>query len=544
MNRHSNQNSRSSARPMPQNNKIRHMGLLALFTAALVTLAGALAQGQELIAQGMTGFVYTADERGNSLTAIDLAAGEVEIVPVPITPHNVQITADGTRLLAVGGPAADGHGHDDPEAGHDGGEATGRLLILDAANLAAGPIADIAVGKHPAHVIADQQGKRAFVTNSGDDTVTVVDLDQNKVVGTIATGDYPHGLRMSPDGREIYVANVEGGSLSVIDVERLVEAARIPVGKAPVQVGFAPDGSRVYASLRDENRVVVVDTATRVVIDRIAVGPSPIQVHATSDGRFVYVANQGTEAEPADTVSVIEVATGSVIDTIRTGKGAHGVAVSDDGARVFVTNTVEGTVSVIDTATNKVTNAFTVGSGPNGVTFRSGTVAAADHDAHHPAQADSSVGTAPAVPGGSSAQSMAGGMPGMMDMMTPEMMKMMHGMMAMHGGEPGQPGMMMCPMMREMMGMAADRQMMGEPGVGPGALYGMPRPEQEEMTPERVRAWLEQRLAWHGNPRLKIGRIAEAGEGTITAEIVTVDGSLVQKLAFNRHPGLVRRITE
>lgn len=31
---------------------------------------------------------------------------------------------------------------------------------------------------------------------------------------------------------------------------------------------------------------------------------------------------------------------------------------------------------------------------------------------------------------------------------------------------------------------------------------------------------------------------------SITAEIVTVDGSLVQKLAFNRYPGLVRLIAE
>ena len=63
-------------------------------------------------------------------------------------------------------------------------------------------------------------------------------------------------------------------------------------------------------------------------------------------------------------------------------------------------------------------------------------------------------------------------------------------------------------------------------------------------TPERVRAFLEERLARLANPRLKLGEIATAEDGSITAEIVTVDGSLVQKLAFNRYPGLVRQITE
>jgi hypothetical protein len=39
-----------------------------------------------------------------------------------------------------------------------------------------------------------------------------------------------------------------------------------------------------------------------------------------------------------------------------------------------------------------------------------------------------------------------------------------------------------------------------------------------------------------------LGAIGEAPDGSIIAEIRTVDGALVQKLAFNRFPGLVRQI--
>lgn len=106
------------------------------------------------------------------------------------------------------------------------------------------------------------------------------------------------------------------------------------------------------------------------------------------------------------------------------------------------------------------------------------------------------------------------------------------------GQMPMASGMAMCPMM-----------MSGQPGMNMAGmmgdlalLYGMPQGTQEEMTPERVRAFLEQRLAHHGNPRLKIGEIATAADGSISAEIVTVDGSLVQKLAFNRYPGLFRQV--
>jgi hypothetical protein len=188
-----------------------------------------------------------------------------------------------------------------------------------------------------------------------------------------------------------------------------------------------------------------------------------------------------------------------------------------------------------------------------------------EQDAHHPADAETA--PAPTAPGESPAATAPGGMPDM-GMMTPEMMLMMQrmmdqgGMSSMMGGMAGQgmtrddmgpgmsaqgqmpmAGMMMCPMMQMMM---SSRAGIGMPGMmtGPGILYGMPHGIPEEMTVERVRTLLEQGLTQHGNPRLKLGEIATAADGSITAEIITIDGSLVQKLAFNRYPGPVRQIVE
>ncbi len=340
---------------------------VAFAGAAVVAmpLQSALAE-QTAARHNLAGYVYTADEHGNSLSAIDLANRRVETVTISVSPHNVQVTPDGTRVLAVGVPATAEHGH----GGSQHAEAPGQLLVFDSSAIASGPLAAIVVGDHPAHVVTDLTAERAFVTLAGQNMVAVVDLAERKVIKTIATGSYPHGLRVGPDGRSIYVANVEDGSMSVIDATQLAEVARVPVGKAPVQVGFLPDGSRAYVSLRDENMVAVIDTARRAVVGKIAVGRNPIQVYATPDSRYVYVANQGTEADPADTVSVIDTAAGAVVKTIRTGAGAHGVVVSDDGRFAFVTNIVDGTVSVVDVAAQAVINAFEVGDGPNGVTFK------------------------------------------------------------------------------------------------------------------------------------------------------------------------------
>lgn len=326
-----------------------------------------------------TGFVYTANEGENSISAVDLGTGQVKTVPVRVTPHNIQISRDGSLLLVVGASAAEVRDNEDPqthggESGHGGGHGTerGRLLMIDPVTLDAEAAVDIEVGRSPAHVIADPQGKLAYVTNGADDTVSVVDIAKRKVVREIEVGDSPHGLRMSPDGREIYVANTGDDSVSVIDVAEAKEEARIPVGEAPAQVAFTPDGRRVYVSSTAGNSVSVVDTAAREQVASVPVGRKPIQLFATPDGRYVYVANEGTKEDPDNTASVIDTRTNQVVATVETGRGAHGVVVSDDGGRGFIANTIDGTVSVVDTATQKVTRNIKVGKGSGGISFGGG----------------------------------------------------------------------------------------------------------------------------------------------------------------------------
>ena len=166
-----------------------------------------------------------------------------------------------------------------------------------------------------------------------------------------------------------------------------------------------------------------------------------------------------------------------------------------------------------------------------------------EHDAHHPEASEvlpdaAETGTPDTSPGGMMRGMMMGGdMQGMEGM--PGMMGMGQGRM-MQGGMRG-----MCPMMpgQGMMreGMTG-RGMMRGPGAGQGGwLYGIPGGQPQETTPETARAWLEGQLEHHANPRLRIGSVERQQDGSVIAEIETVDGSLVQRVTFNRYPGFVRQ---
>lgn len=165
-----------------------------------------------------------------------------------------------------------------------------------------------------------------------------------------------------------------------------------------------------------------------------------------------------------------------------------------------------------------------------------------DDAAHHP-------GAGAAAPENAAPDAGDAPMQGM-GMMTPEMMQMMMRMMrSMPRGPMGES--MTGPGMSGMMGggampmgsmMRGHHGAMGGHGIGPDALYGMPQGSVSEMTPARVEAFLSHLLERHNNPRLELGDIEKAEDGSIIAEIVTTDGSLVQRLSFNRYPGLFRQI--
>jgi hypothetical protein len=120
-----------------------------------------------------------------------------------------------------------------------------------------------------------------------------------------------------------------------------------------------------------------------------------------------------------------------------------------------------------------------------------------------------------------------------------QMPMMGQGQMPMMGQ--GQMPMMGHGMMRQGMGHGMMRQGMGgqgkmAPGMGPRVV------PIKHLSTDDVRHFLEHRLEGQGYKRLKVGPVEEKDNGTIVAEIVTAEGSLVQRLEVDRHTGLIKQI--
>ncbi len=79
------------------------------------------------------------------------------------------------------------------------------------------------------------------------------------------------------------------------------------------------------------------------------------------------------------------------------------------------------------------------------------------------------------------------------------------------------------------------------PGYGMGSQYGMRQALPRDLSADDVRLRLEHHLAWQNNPNLKLGKVEDKDADTIVAEIVTKEGSLVDRLEIDRHTGEMRR---
>lgn len=118
------------------------------------------------------------------------------------------------------------------------------------------------------------------------------------------------------------------------------------------------------------------------------------------------------------------------------------------------------------------------------------------------------------------------------------------GMMAPGMTQGGMGRGMMCPMMSGMMqGMgqgATGPSMMGQGmmGGGTGGMFGSRVTPMMNLSVDDVRGYLDMQLKRLDNKRLKVGDI-KSDDANITADIVTVDNSLVQRLKVNRHTGAI-----
>ena len=253
----------------------------------------------------------------------------------------------------------------------------------------------------------------AYVPNSTDGTVSVIDTASNTVVATVTVGASPMSVAASPDSAFVYVANASSpGAVSVINTSTNNVIATIPVGNVPIGVTVAPNGKFAYVSNTGDNTISVIDTFAQSVSATIPLpagicGPnSPCGIAFTQKGAYAYVAgNSGNR------VAVISTATNTVTTTISTSANTEGtIAISPDQSTAYVPLNL-GYVSVISTTTNTQTATWSLNGGAAGISLYFLAVTPDSASVYIEASGQNRVIAVPAATGTASASILVGNNP-------------------------------------------------------------------------------------------------------------------------------------
>lgn len=244
-------------------------------------------------------------------------------------------------------------------------------------------------------ITESHDGRRVYVANFADDTVSVIDPAANAVLGKpIPVGRRPQGLAVTADGRHVYVADSDSGAMSVIDTQTL-GVTSIAVPRGPFGVAAAPDRPFVYVSDFDADVVSVLDADSGTVARQpIHISGHPMGIAVHPQGHRIYVVDNTGTLSMIDTASfhLTTLALGPVF--------AYGAALGPGGADLYVTTLRPNTLITIATSTHQpVGPPVAVPAGPFAVTAAAnGLTYVTNFDANNIIAVDTRTGTPVGAP--------------------------------------------------------------------------------------------------------------------------------------------------
>ncbi len=239
----------------------------------------------------------------------------------------------------------------------------GTLSVIDTTSNIVSATISLPANSQPNCVAVTNDGTTAYVTlglnaPSGDN-IAVIDTASNTVAGYISATNTAEffGIAVTPDGSTLYCAD-GNAQIRVIDTATKATIATLTLaGNGGLAV--SPDGSKVYAADSGAlNRLTIINTTSHAISGTIPFSAEPNGVAFSPDGTKAYINYANT-----NDLTVIDATTNTISATITSIPGSYsgGIAVTPDGTKLYVA-TEPDIVTAIDTSTNMIITTITVGS--------------------------------------------------------------------------------------------------------------------------------------------------------------------------------------
>ncbi len=219
----------------------------------------------------------------------------------------------------------------------------------------------VPVLREPHHVALSPDGSELLVGDAGANEMLFLDSRTGEIRRRMPVAD-PYQLAFSPNGKWLTVTGLARNQVDVYDAASMTLAKRFPLSSMPSHVAYAPDSSMAYVTLQGTNRLAAIDLRRQAVSWTAEVGATPAGV-LWLNGKLL-VANMGS-----DHFAVVDPVDGRVEQRIHTGRGAHQLFLSPDHKTLWVNNRVDGTTVALDAQTYALIRSYRVPGGPDCIDF-------------------------------------------------------------------------------------------------------------------------------------------------------------------------------
>jgi YVTN family beta-propeller protein len=137
----------------------------------------------------------------------------------------------------------------------------------------------IRVGQNPWRIYMSHDGKYAITPNNGDETISIIDLQADKVVATLEAGPDMTGVNFAAG--KAFVISSTSGFVYVYNMSTLRPAGRMKVG-TNIQLETATTDTadqKLYLADSTENAVVIIDAKNQTMEKVFNVGLFPWGTH-------------------------------------------------------------------------------------------------------------------------------------------------------------------------------------------------------------------------------------------------------------------------
>lgn len=210
----------------------------------------------------------------------------------------------------------------------------------------------------PVPPVDQHRSSTLLVANKSGNSLYFVHPNSLTVTDSVDTGDQPHEVAAAPDHGQAYVTNYGDGTITVVNVETRTASDHWSLEgyDRPHGIAVGPEEKRVYVTAENNQAVLELDAKTGRVRREFHTGKETTHMLAlSSDAHRLYATSIGS-----GTLSTVNLASGEVMSHIPTGDGAEGVAVAPGDDRVWVTNRAEDSVSIVDPNTSQIVETLEV----------------------------------------------------------------------------------------------------------------------------------------------------------------------------------------